>query len=285
MTIDMLLSFRIMKCFPGIDEKEILWIASSMRQWPGEEAVPKKQRFECWELRPGARIKTWMIRSMQGHSNKILNQCNISEILERIHPSHPKWSETVVHGTAAEHVQSIFREGLKPGGKHRPRGFERDITRGHVMCAPECVRGELVDGERCGIRSGSTHLVYLNATMAAEKFGVVWYLTLGDQPAYVTDQRVPPSCIIEITDRRTGEEEMPGADEPTEPRPSASPSIGAEENLCCGCNKPVRPDDGEVVTECGYCGKDRHYYGCTEKNLPCLRHGRSTHQKGYQKGS
>ena len=160
------------------------------------------------------------IRSTEGHSTWILDQCDLSKVLTCIGPTHPKWCDTVVHGTSAEYIRPIFTEGLKPGGKERSKG----LRRGHVMCAPEAKDGKLVEGEVCGVRSTSTHLVYIDATKAREEYGISWYLTAGDKPAIVTDQDIPPTCIISICDRWTGEEEeFQGAIEPSVPKPSMKP--------------------------------------------------------------
>ena len=41
--------------------------------------------------------------------------------------------------------------------------------------------------------------------------------------------------------------------------------------LCCACGQFTDEDGGEVITECVDCEGPRHYYGCTQDNLPCRR--------------
>ena len=100
-----------------------------------------KKRFECWPRNPGARAVTYLVKCIQGHSTRICDQMEFDKVYEPVDPSHPKWCDTVVHGTFGHAVAEIWKKGLIPGGD--TRGENR---RGHVMCAPEVMAGKLVEG-------------------------------------------------------------------------------------------------------------------------------------------
>ena len=116
------------------------------------------------EVTPAMRSNPERIRvgCGQGHNRRVLAQINPERIMTLMTIDGPNWRDIVLHGTKQINLPGILRDGLKPGGAD-----SGERGRAHV----DLVSGLKPVGDQAGLRSGSTHLVRVNARRYVEAGG------------------------------------------------------------------------------------------------------------------
>ena len=162
--------------------------------------VPPNRRHNLTTVRVGAG---------QGHNRRVADRIDFKKIMTVLEIGGPGWKDVLCHGTKGQFVDGILRGGLLPGGTDSgPRG------RAHI----HLVTGIMEVGDQAGLRSGSTHLVRVNAKKYVEAGGVLYrsnqgcMLTEGIdsfEGRRLEETSIPRECIIDVQDVETGQKVQP----------------------------------------------------------------------------
>ena len=134
----------------------------------------------------------------QGHNKAIAALIDYTKLWTLLEIDGPGWHDILNHGTQGYCVGDICRDGLLPGGTESgPQG------RAHI----HLVSGVKEVGDQAGLRTGSTHLVLVDARKYVQAGGQLYLspqgcvLTAGIDTyngRTLEEASIPPECILDV---------------------------------------------------------------------------------------
>ena len=134
----------------------------------------------------------------QGHNKAIAALIDYTKLWTLLEIDGPDWHDILNHGTQGYYADAIRRDGLLPGGTESgPQG------RAHI----HLVSGVKEVGDQAGLRTGSTHLVLVDARTYVQAGGQLYLspqgcvLTAGIDTyngRMLEEASIPPECIIDV---------------------------------------------------------------------------------------
>ena len=134
----------------------------------------------------------------QGHNKAIAALIDYTKLWTLLEIDGPGWHDILNHGTQGYCVGDICRDGLLPGGTESgPQG------RAHI----HLVSGVKEVGDQAGLRTGSTHLVLVDARSYVQAGGQLYLspqgcvLTAGIDTyngRMLEEASIPPECILDV---------------------------------------------------------------------------------------
>ena len=134
----------------------------------------------------------------QGHNKAIAALIDYTKLWTLLEIDGPDWHDILNHGTQGYCAGDILRDGLLPGGTESgPWG------RAHI----HLVSGVKEVGDQAGLRTGSTHIVLVNARQYVQAGGQLYLspqgcvLTAGIDTyngRMLEEASIPPECILDV---------------------------------------------------------------------------------------
>ena len=139
----------------------------------------------------------------QGHNKAIAALIDYTKLWTLLEIDGPDWHDILNHGTQGYYADAIRRDGLLPGGTESgPQG------RAHI----HLVSGVKEVGDQAGLRTGSTHLVLVDARSYVQAGGQLYLspqgcvLTAGIDTyngRMLEEASIPPECILDVQPIKT----------------------------------------------------------------------------------
>ena len=204
MSVEDMMSFRLLSCMNVTQED----MERVMRQSSVDEADGKLRFVGRYDPEGDPTGRLVAVMCCQGHNDYAMSLIDQNQLLVKANRHDADLPEFLYHGTFTHLVDSIWREGLIPGG-HKTPGSRTHI---HFVTRLDGV------GQYSGVRTDADVVVVVKAwQMMEDGLEGFWsvnkvFLTEGFQRTVnnvkVIDG-VPPSYIVRIYERKTGRDLTP----------------------------------------------------------------------------